>query len=127
MNELWDRLGISASVLCILHCLLTPVLVLAMPLVGGFLSEQWFHAIIAIIIFPVAIFALWRGFRIHRLRRTVVLGGLGLICVLFGMTHGYSVGRAHPESEVVLMILGGSLLALAHYFNLRACRAHSHH
>lgn len=126
MNELWDRLGISASVICILHCLFTPLLVLTMPLVGGFLSEAWFHGITAVIVFPVAILALWRGYRIHRLIRTLILGALGLTCVVWGMSHGSIMGRTHPQSEIVLMVLGGSFLALAHYFNLRACRAHSH-
>jgi len=121
-----DRLGISASVLCILHCLLTPLLVMTTPFLGDFLSEGWIHVVIAVIIFPVAVMALWRGYRQHHVKSTLYLGIVGLIFVLLSFASGWLSGEIHHRVEIVMMIIGGTFLSFAHYFNMRYCRSHGH-
>jgi hypothetical protein len=121
-----DRLGIWSSVLCILHCLLTPLLVLTVPFLGNFLSESWIHILIALIVFPVAVMALWRGYRLHQIKSTLYLGLVGLLFVVLAFTSGWYSGEMHRKVEVVMMILGGTFLTFAHYFNLRFCRTHAH-
>ena len=122
MDAFWDRLGISASLLCVIHCLITPLLVLIAPLAGSYLSDAWFHIVILIIVFPVAILALWRGYRLHQMKRALWLGAAGLTLMLFGMFATHDV-----PYETVLMVSAGLTLSAAHFFNLRACRRnHSH-
>jgi hypothetical protein len=122
MNEFWDRLGISASLLCIVHCLLTPLIVLLMPLVGHSLMHGWFHAVIIAVVVPVAAWALWNGYRLHRLKRVLWLGGFGIILICLAIT----VGARRYSYEVVLMTAAGLLLTAAHYVNLRVCRGLHH-
>lgn len=38
-SNFWDRAGISASFLCILHCLITPFLITLIPIVSATESE----------------------------------------------------------------------------------------
>ncbi len=116
MNVFLDRLGISASILCIVHCLATPVLVIFMPLLGGTFAHGWFHLVIAALIIPVAVLALWRGYRLHHRIQVLYLGGLGLIliCLALGLD---------PSYEIPLMVAAGVLLASAHYLNLKICQA----
>jgi chromate transport protein ChrA len=111
-------LGISASVICILHCLLTPALVALVPLLGATGGETWFHAGVIAVVVPVAAWALWNGYRTHRRQRVLWLGGVGTLLI--------SVAVAKAEWETPLMIAAGLILSLAHYFNLKVC-AHSHH
>ena len=123
MTEFWDRIGISASIICAIHCVLTPALVILIPFVGNFLSEPWIHVTIAAVIFPVAIWALWSGYRKHRHPRVLVAGGIGLLFMAGGM----SLENSHPSTregalQTLLLIAAGLTLAVAHYFNLRACR-----
>lgn len=121
-----DRLGISASLLCILHCLFTPILVLISPLFGTVLSHSYFHILIAVIVFPLAIVALWRGYKIHHTKRTLYLGGMGLVFVLAALISGELAEEIHRPAEITLMVIAGILLSLAHYLNLKSCRAHRH-
>jgi uncharacterized membrane protein YvlD (DUF360 family) len=127
MNDFWDRLGISASLLCVVHCVATPFLILLSPLVGSYLSQPLFHIVIVAVVFPVAVWALWMGYRIHRFKRMLWLGIMGLILIIFAMT----LGREDTRIEMLFMISAGVFLSAAHYLNLRACRqcghGHRHH
>lgn len=118
MNQSWDRLGISASILCILHCLLTPVLVVGMPFVGHFFAHAWFHIVIVVFIVPIAVWALWNGYRIHRKRSVLWLGGIGIALVLAAVTFG----RSGFWLEMILMTSAGLLLGTAHWINLSVCQ-----
>src|ERR1700712_1632735 len=88
MNRFWDRLGISASILCGIHCLLTPLIVLSVPALGNIFSHQAFHWIIAVVVFPAAVVALWMGYRIHRYPQMLGLGAIGLLFLAAGIYAG---------------------------------------
>ena len=118
MRAIWDKIGISASVLCLLHCLFTPVIVLFLPLVGEKISHIWFHRIIFVVVLPVAVWAIYNGYQIHKNKRVVYLGAVG-ISFLLGAT---VVDHNDLRMEYALMIVAGISLASAHLVNLRACR-----
>jgi hypothetical protein len=118
MREIWDRIGISASLLCVVHCLFTPLLVLFMPIAGEFFSHETFHVIIAVIVFPVAVWALWNGYQQHHKRSVLYFGAAGITLMIFGMI----LGEFDRRFEYAGMISAGLLLAWAHYTNLRSCR-----
>lgn len=120
MESFLDRLGISASLICLVHCLLTPVLIFSMPVAGQYLSHQNFHLIIAVLVFPVAILALWMGYKIHHIKRILFFGGIGLAFIAIAMTAG---SAEYFQIETVSMICAGIFLSSAHFLNLRACRS----
>jgi hypothetical protein len=119
MNTFWDRLGISASILCVVHCLLTPVALVFLPLVGATLVHGWVHTAIIAVVVPVAVYALWNGYRLHRHTSVIWLAAAGFgaiaMALLFGGDHNFVEGG--------FMIAAGVLLSTAHYKNLRACRS----
>lgn len=119
MTTFWDKLGISASALCILHCLATPILIFSLPVVEQYLSHEMFHVIVAAVVFPVAVIALWSGYRMHRLTRMLWLGGIGLGFLALAMHLEY---RHKGTPATIAMVLAGTFLTLAHYLNLKACR-----
>ncbi len=113
-----DRLGITASVGCALHCILTGLLFLALP--GAFkishdvLTQDWIHWGLALLVVPVAIFSIGKGFKLHKKRSTLFFGALGIVFLTAGLA-------AHPHpSEFALTFLGGIFLALAHFINLKS-------
>ena len=63
-----DRVGVFASVLCAIHCALTPILLLMLPTFGRVWSHPASHWGMALFVVPVAAFTLTRGFRRHRRR-----------------------------------------------------------
>lgn len=120
MHEFWDRIGISTSILCVLHCLLTPLLLVVAPLVGASLHADWIHPVIMIIAVPVAVWALYAGYRHHKRASTLVLGAIGLA---FIAAAAFYPGDHHNDNfEVFFMVAAGLFLATAHYRNLTACK-----
>lgn len=118
MRDIWDRIGISASLLCVIHCLFTPALVILLPFAGEALAHGWFHVAIVAIVFPVAVWALWNGYLLHRQKRVLWMGGLGILLIGVALYYAYE----HSNLEFVFMTIAGLLLAGAHLINLRACR-----
>jgi hypothetical protein len=108
-----DRLGMLLSGLCAVHCVLTLTLVALFGLGGGLLLDPAIHRIglaVAIVVGAVAI-----GLGIFRHRRGAPLAiavlGLSLMALALGVGHG--------PAEAIATIAGVSLVALAHWRNLR--------
>ena len=114
MRDSWiDRSAVSLSGLCLVHCLIGSLLLVAVSGVGGFWSHN-IHAIGLLIAMPLAGIALYRGVREHGRWLVVGLGlaGVSLLAVALFQGHG-------DLSEVLMTVCGVSLLAAAHLLNLR--------
>lgn len=120
MTRFWDRLGISTSLVCMVHCLITPVAVVLMPYATKYLLSGWIHLVLASLVVPVAIWSFHTGYRLHGDRRICVFGFLGLACVLIALSAGFS--PLTSNYEVPFMTAGGTLLISAHILNLRGSR-----
>jgi len=113
----WDLAGIGASLLCILHCVATPLLVIALPALE--VLERQTHAAFALGILCIGLLAFIPGYRRHRRSRVVLLGLVG-----FGMlTAGVLVpeGAMSETAEVTVTVLGGATLITAHLRNAYFC------
>lgn len=114
----WDFAGIGTSLLCVAHCVATPLLVVLIPAIEIFERET--HTAFALTILCIGLLAFVPGFRRHRRWRVVLSGLIG-----FGML---SAGALVPEgtmSETVekgLTVLGGITLVSAHLSNAYFCR-----
>lgn len=125
MHEFWDRIGITTSILCMIHCLFTPALIAIAPFVGATLESHWVHPVIIAIAIPVAVWALWSGYKHHRHISTIYLGGAGIACIIMGMLSGFQNDFDHNSTEIAFMVAAGLFLGTAHYKNLTAC-THKH-
>lgn len=108
----WDRLGISISGLCAVHCLFFPVAIALLPLWPMAESiHDWTHPVLFILIVPTVIFVL-------KDRRTFGPIGLylfsGLIVVgAAWMLHDW-IG---DWGEAAVTITGSALLVRGHWIN----------
>ncbi len=110
-----DQGAIGLSALCLLHCLAFPLLILALPVAGGILPHQWWvHPAIFVLAVPMATVALVRGFRHHRDRRPVVIGGIGLALLGVGL-----LAAEGSAMEILFTVAGGLIVATAHLLNRR--------
>ncbi|MEM7672883.1 MAG: MerC domain-containing protein [Verrucomicrobiota bacterium] len=139
-----DAVAISASLLCAVHCLLTPLLVVLLPiLTTTFWVSESFHLWMILFVIPTTGIAIFVGCRKHRDRAVFALSGLGLLA-LTGVA-GYeaffhssaSVADAHcaacaaaaaEPSELLaaptmVNLFGGMLLAGGHFRNFILCRS----
>lgn len=110
-----DRLGITASTLCAIHCAALPFVITVLPMWGmGFLANEAVEITMIAISLVLGVWSLSSGYRKQHQRITPILVLiLGFICIAFGHFSGLEA------LEPVLIPLGGFTIAVAHYINLR--------
>ena len=113
MRNRIDRVGIVLSGLCAVHCVATLVLVAMLGLGGGFLLNPALHRIGLALAILVGGIALGLGVTRHGRREPLMIGGAGLSLMTVALITG------HGPAEAALTIAGVSLVALAHWRNVR--------
>ena len=116
-----DKLAISLSFLCVVHCLATPVLITFLPSVIALrLEDELFHFWMLAGVVPISLFALTLGCNEHRDIVVVGVGAVGIILLCGAAMLGH--GLLGPFGERVLTLLGGGLIILGHIRNFAMCR-----
>ena len=115
-----DRAGIWLSSLCLLHCLLSIIVVSALGIGGQFFFAPEIHRYglaLALIIAAVAIG--WGALR-HRKAAPFVTAMMGLTFM------GGALAVPHGIYEAVLTIIGVTLVSIGHILNLRSHLSEAH-
>lgn len=110
-----ETAAMIASLICLIHCLALPLLVAALPLLSGSLvTSEIFHAVILAFAVPVSGIALIAGYHRHGASGPPVVGGIGLLCLIAGvsLTDG-------GWSETAFTVAGSLFLSVAHITNWR--------
>ena len=127
MNEFQkpaDKLAISLSILCAVHCFFTPMLVVLLPAFASLpLESESLHFWMVIGVLPISLFSLTLGCKKHQKFQVALLGLIGLALMVFAIV-GEAIGFAEVM-EKVLTLSGALLIALAHFWNYRLCQQHS--
>jgi len=111
-----DRIGVIASVLCAIHCAMTPFLLLLLPTFGKAWSHPASHWGMALVVIPIAAFTIARGFRQHGRRWVIATGVLGISLILVGAAVPYlkesptpsNTNTFEPSSDVAAASVVGS-------------------
>ena len=108
-----DFLGISASIICGIHCAALPFIMLLTPLAGlRFLAEPWIEYTVIIASLIIAMISLVHGYRTHH-HRTLPLRMAGLGFVIIGIGHLF---HDHGFNHIAVSI-GACLVAWSHFIN----------
>jgi hypothetical protein len=116
-----DRFGICLSTLCAVHCILTPVMILALPSLGfvGLLEfHETFHHVLLVVLPLLAIAAFVPGFLRHRDRRVFYWSAPGFLMIALA---GLVFGEPHRLVPTVVSVVGSLFLIQAHLTNRRLC------
>lgn len=108
-----DRFGVLLSGLCMLHCLAGLLLVAGLGLGGQFLFAPVIHRVGLALAIAVGAVTLVIGVVRHRDPKPLQIGGAGLALMAVALFVGHGV------EEALLTIAGVSLLAWAHWRNLK--------
>ncbi len=122
MAHVADRVGAVASFLCALHCAALPFVIALLPALGlSFLADHRFERIFIACASGLALTALIRGYRRHRVARPLylVVPGLALLWIGAWIFDAENTLALHAT----LVALGGCCVAYAHVLNLRASHA----
>lgn len=115
-----DRLGIWASTVCIVHCMVTPVVLSLSAVSAHFLpSEERTHRTLALLIAMLGVLAIIKGYRRHRRVRVVLCMVVGLTSIFAGAYWGDRL-PSHG-TEVVITFVGSCFMIAAHRLNHTFC------
>lgn len=133
-----DQLGMTASILCALHCLLVPVLLTALPFAGlAFLMQSWVDMVMIAAGLAIGLVSLGMSFARHRrlLPILLLLAGFAVIGAVH-LTHSHTAvfpdysrinniadlpdyHTVHTPLEIAGLFAGGICIAAGHLVNWR--------
>lgn len=113
-RDLFDRLAIGLSALCLVHCAASVLLVALLATAGGFLLNPAIHEVGLSMAMLLAVIGLGSGFIHHRRPVPLIIGATGIALMATALTvpHGYG--------ETAYTMCGVACVAVAHLLNRRA-------
>ena len=123
LQMLSDKLAIGFSMVCVVHCLVLPILLILLPPFSGLfaLDDEMFHQWMLYAVLPISIAALMMGYLHHRSYKVFLVGSIGLLLIIISTTLGHDL--LGETGEVVLSILGSIIIAFGHFRNYRLSSA----
>ena len=121
LSMLLDRASIGLSVICVLHCFATPILLAIAPsLLALPVADEKFHAVLIFMILPASLIALTMGCRRHGDMSVVYWGCGGLVVLLGTLVLGHDL--LGDAGEKIMTVFGSGLVVIGHVLNFRSCR-----
>ena len=116
-----DRVAISTSALCAIHCLCLPILLVMFPAVGAtFFGQESFHVLLLWLVIPLSLVALTMGCRKHKNRVVAVMGLIGITFMVVAATLGHDL--LGETGERLATLAGAVFIGLGHFRNFTLCR-----
>lgn len=123
MKKIWDRLGITFSSACIIHCILVAFVPLLFPSIAHYAHGNRIHLLIGGIVLITSLFAFIPGLKKHGVTWIIKSAVTGLFLILLSLiVEPYSSEKiAHT-----LSIMGSLLLVFAHIKNIHHSQLHKY-
>ncbi len=120
MQRIFDTIGITLSGTCAIHCLMAPVTVIILPLLGlTIVDEHILHEILLYLILPSALIAITMGCRKHKDYSVAALAIIGISLLVYTVVL-HDIYNA--QLITVMTFIGSTLLVVSHVRNYMLCR-----
>ncbi|KKL28432.1 hypothetical protein LCGC14_2375220 [marine sediment metagenome] len=127
-NSKLDKIGMVLSVGCAVHCVLVPIVLPLLPMIGFvFGHDSHFHLILAAIITGVACLALVPGYFKHRIGTPMISACIGVVIII---TMGVMEHYIESVMIITTTIMGSLFVMLGHFYNHKfvcECKNHKGH
>ena len=124
LQTLSDKTAIGLSLLCTLHCLALPVILVVFPSIAALqLDNEKFHLWMIVAVIPTSIYALTLGCKQHKQPHVLAAGAMGLLFLILAVVIDERLLGDIGERMVTL--IGAGFIALGHYRNYRLCQQHA--
>ena len=115
-----DKFAMSFSMLCLMHCLFAPALiVLSYSSLAITIESELVHKIILLLTIPISIFAITLGYKNHLNNSIIFTGISGLTILVAALLIGEKINE---NTELILTAIGSMLLIFCHYKNYKICK-----
>lgn len=116
-----DRVAISTSALCAVHCLCLPILLSVLPALGAtFFGQESFHVVLLWLVIPLSVVALGMGCRKHKNWMVALLGVAGLSLLIIAAAFGHDF--LGETGERIATLAGALFIGVGHFRNYTLCR-----
>lgn len=113
----WDRVGMCTSFLCMIHCMAVPLLfIFGIDSILILVDQEWLELSIIALSLVIGLVAFLRGFLRHKQHFIPVLFVSGFLLII----NGEAVEPLFLKA--FLSVVGASIIAYAHYHNLKLMR-----
>ena len=110
-----DGTAVGASLLCLIHCLLLPLVIALFPALGGLIAlPEILHVLLFAAAVPVSALAIMAGYRRHGAMLPGSIAVAGLVLIGIGALAGLPL-----LIETSVTVAGSLALALGHLWNWR--------
>ncbi len=116
-----DKIGMTASSICGVHCILTPFILILFPYASiAFVDGKMFEWGFMLFSLIVACFALIQGFLTHKKWVPLALASFGFSTfITVKILYGHS---AETFSGALVFVMAGALICVAHLLNHKFCK-----
>lgn len=123
--DIGDKSAVLLSLICTLHCIATPLLLVMMPSISGLLAfdPETLHVWLLYAVIPISFFAMIAGYFHHQKASISLISLFGMLLLLGAVIFGHDIMSG--LGEVILTVMGSILIALGHIKNLMIRRANS--
>ncbi|MEP0354279.1 MAG: MerC domain-containing protein [Paraglaciecola sp.] len=117
-----DRSAILLSTLCVVHCLLMPLILILLPTLTSlvFFSDERFHTWLLYAVIPISAFAIVLGYFHHRNWLVVLITSIGMAVLVLVAILGHDVFG--ERGEVFASVVGSIVVAYGHIINFKTRR-----
>ncbi len=124
-NSTLDKVGGVASLACAIHCAFAPLFITLVLNIGlGFLASEWIEWLLFGLSASIGILSLCWGYRQHRGHMALAILAAGLSLLAVGrLSHHQGHDHDHGPGGMIFLVIGGTLIACAHYVNYRLCQS----
>jgi MerC mercury resistance protein len=126
VSRYFDRIAITLSTICIVHCLAMPLLIAILPVAAITLgNDGHFHWLMLWLVVPTSALGFALGYRVHGKAGIVVVGALAVAVLATVALWGH--GAWDASVEVAVNVAASIVLAGAHWRNFREVRRMHRH
>lgn len=117
-----DKFAVFLSGVCVVHCLLTPIILTVLPVIAAsaFIEDVLFHQAILWLVLPTSCIALFIGCRKHKDLVIAGSGILGMLLLIFVAFFAHDLLTSLQEK--IATSVAGLILAYSHLRNYKACQ-----
>lgn len=120
VRVLTDKAAIGLSLLCTFHCLALPLILVWLPSIATLqLDNEAFHLWMVLAVIPASAYALTIGCKQHKRYHLLVVGLIGLVCLISALAFESLLGET---GEKILTVLGAAIITYGHIRNYRLCQ-----
>ncbi len=115
----WDKCSTSFSIICLIHCIVLPILFTTLPLLGIDIIENSYVEIATLLItFAIGSYAILRGYKYFHKNKMII--GFFVVGISFMIASTFFEGGI---ASPIIKIVGAIGVIAAHILNRKHCIA----